>query len=342
MNTKEYTDFVKAKSRWVHESGFDCGELPKFLFDFQKHLVEWALKKGRAAIFADCGMGKTAMQLAWAQKVIENTNKPVLLLTPIAVGQQTHREAEKFGITSIRTRDGVCDGSPIVFITNYEQLHKYDPAMFSGVVCDESSAIKDFKSRTKATVVEFMRTIPFRLLCTATAAPNDFWELGTSSEALGLLGFRDMITTFFKQETSKDGLGWGRTKYRFRGHAEQPFWAWVCSWARSLRNPSDLGFSDEGYKLPELIETETIAECRKARPGMLFPMPGISNRDERAERRNSINERCETAAEVIAGHDGYSVAWCELNDEGDLLEEMIPDSVQISGSDSDEIGRAHV
>lgn len=330
--TSDYVDFVQAKSRWIHECGFRCDDLQAFLFPFQRHLVEWALQKGRAAIFADCGLGKTAMQLAWAQKIIERTNKPILLLTPIAVGQQTHGEAERFGIASRRTRDGVFDGTPLVWITNYEQLHKYSPSDFVGVVCDESSAIKDFKSRTKGAVVEFMRTIPYRLLCTATAAPNDFWELGTSSEALGLLGFRDMITTFFKQEQSS-GLAWGRTKYRFRGHAEQPFWSWVCSWARSLRRPSDLGFSDSGYDLPELIESEYIAECKKAREGMLFPMPGVSLQDERQERRNSMTERCELAAKFVEEHKGPSVVWCELNPEGDLLEKIIDGAVQVSGRD---------
>ena len=171
---------------------------------------------------------------------------------------------------------------------------------------------------------------------TATAAPNDFWELGTSSEALGLLGFRDMITTFFKQETGKDHLGWGRTKYRFRGHAQEPFWAWVCSWARSLRKPSDLGFCDDGFELPPLIEKEYVVETAECRDGMLFAMPGASLHEERAERRNSIAERCEKASGIALGHDGPTVCWCELNDEGDQLEKMIPGSKQIKGSMSDE------
>jgi thioredoxin reductase len=169
---------------------------------------------------------------------------------------QTIAEAERFGIKAKRTRDGVFDGEACVWVTNYEQLHKYDPMKFGGFVGDESSGIKDFKSERKATVVEFMRTIQFRLLCTATAAPNDFWELGTSSEALGLLGFRDMVTKFFKQETSKDHHGWGRTKYRFRGHAEEPFWSWVCSWARSIQKPSDLGFDDTRFVLPPLTDLQ--------------------------------------------------------------------------------------
>ena len=197
-----------------------------------------------------------------------------------------------------RSRDGKTDESVCIWVTNYEQLHKFDQSLFSGVVCDESSGIKDFKSERKAVVVDFMRTIPYRLLCTATAAPNDYWELGTSSEALGLLGFRDMITKFFKQETSKDHHGWGRTKYRFRGHAEEPFWSWVTSWSRSLQKPSDLGFDDSRFMLPPLTERAHVVESSKARPGQLFAMAANDMREEREERRWTINERCEKAVEL--------------------------------------------
>lgn len=336
VDIADYSSFIKSKSQWRHELGFKAERLPDFLFPFQQFLVEWSLAKGRSAIFADCGMGKTAMQLAWADAIIKRENKPVLLLTPLAVGPQSLKESEKFGIEAKRSRDGAKDSSKCIWITNYEQLHKFNPNDFAGVVCDESSSIKNFKSERKKVVTEFARTIKYRLLCTATAAPNDFWELGTSSEALGLLGFRDMITTFFKQETSKDHHGWGRTKYRFRGHAEEHFWAWVCSWARSMRMPSDLGFSDEGFVLPELIQTEYVVKSEKCRPGMLFPMPGRDMREEREERRNSINERCDKALELVESHNGHSVIWCELNPEGDRLEKVIPGSVQIKGSMSDE------
>ena len=330
-----YESFIKTKTQWQSQCGFKCNDLPDCLYDFQKYLVEWALGQGRGAIFADCGLGKTIMQLAWAEKVIERTNKPVLILTPLAVGQQTMLEAEHFGIEAKRSRDGVIDDTKCIWITNYEQLHKFDQSRFSGVVCDESSCIKDFKSARKQSVVDFMRTIEFRLLCTATAAPNDFWELGTSSEALGLLGFRDMITKFFKQETSKDHLGWGRTKYRFRGHAQEPFWSWVCSWARSLRNPDDLGFDGSAFVLPPLIETNYIVETNKPRDGMLFSFAARNLDEQRAERRNSITERCEQASEFVLPNDP-TVFWCELNDEANQLEKLIPDSKQVSGSMSDE------
>jgi Helicase conserved C-terminal domain len=331
-----YEEFIRSKSQWNNRCGVDPGELPGWLYDFQAYLVEWALRQGRAAIFADCGMGKTAMQLAWAQRIIEVTNKPVLIVTPIAVGAQTIQEAERFGITAKRSRDGSCSGDKCIWVTNYEQLHKLDPSMFAAVVCDESSAIKDFKSERKAVVVEFMRTIQYRLLCTATAAPNDFWELGTSSEALGLLGFRDMITKFFKQETSKDHHGWGRTKYRFRGHAEQPFWSWVCSWARSIQNPEDIGFDGSRFVLPQLIEVEHVVNSARLRDGFLFSLPARDMQEEREERRRTMPERCEMAASLVHKHEGASVLWCELNDEGDMLEKLVSDSVQVKGSTSDD------
>ena len=332
----DYASFLHRKSQLGGMSGFDPLFMPDFLFDFQRNLVEWAIRKGRAAIFADCGLGKTPMQLAWAENVIRKTNKPVLIATPIAVGQQTVREADKFGIEAKRTRDGTMTADKCVWVTNYEQLHKYDPSMFGGMVCDESSAIKDAKSERKKVVAEFTRLIPYRLLCTATAAPNDYWELGTSSEVLGELGFRDMITTFFKQETSKDHLGWGRTKYRFRGHAEDPFWSWVCSWARSLRKPSDLGFDDSKFNLPDLIETIVTVQTAAPRDGMLFAMPATDMREERAERRHSIKERCEKAVEIASAVNGPCVLWCELNPEGDLLEDMLDNCVQVKGAMSDD------
>lgn len=332
-----YRSFLETRCKFVRDAGFDPGDLPEFLFPFQEHLVRWALRKGRAAIFADCGLGKTAMQLAWADAVIRQTNKSVLILTPLAVGQQTLAEAAKFGLDAARSRDGSITGEVTTWITNYEQLGKFDPHDFAGVVCDESSAIKDFKSKTKGRVVEFMRTIPYRLLCTATAAPNDYWELGTSSEALGHLGFRDMITMFFKQELAARGtLGWGATKYRFRGHAEKPFWSWVCSWAKCVRLPSDVGFSDDGFDLPPLREHESVVSTAKARNGMLFTLPARNLSEEREERRESIAERVSEACERVAMHDGPSVVWCELNAEGDALEKAIPDSVQVCGSMDDD------
>jgi len=334
----DYQSFIAAKSQSSTGSGFETTFLPDCMFPFQKHATSWAVRTGRAEIIADCGLGKSLCELVWAENVLRHTNKPVLLLTPIAVGKQMAEEAEKFGIACKRSRDGKITSEKTIWITNYEQLHKFNPDDFGGCVGDEAGCIKDFKSQRKESVTEFMRTMPYRLLATATAAPNDYWELGTASEALGYLGFRDMITTFFKQETQKDHCGWGRTKYRFRGHAESPFWKWVCSWAMCFRKPSDIGpFDDAQFQLPELIEKEIIVETAKCRDGMLFPVPAKGLKEEREERRISIVERCEMAADLASqvGKDPC-VLWCELNPEGDLLEKMIPDSIQVSGSMSDD------
>lgn len=331
---EDYRRFIVGKSQSGQMSGFEPIWLPDCLKDFQRNLCDWSLRKGRSAIFADCGLGKTLMQLTWAENVVRHTNRPVLVIAPLAVSGQTQREGDKFGIECKVSRDGKLKSG--IVITNYERIHYFDPADFAGAVCDESSAIKSFDAKRTGAITEFMRNMRYRLLCTATAAPNDFFELGTSSEALGYLGFRDMITHFFKQETSKDHHGWGRTKYRFRGHAQQPFWQWVCSWARSLRKPSNLGFSDEGFDLPPLVEREIVVNTAKPRDGMLFTVPARDMHEEREERRHSIQERCEKAAEIVSAVKGPAICWGELNPECDLLEKMLPDCRQVSGSMGDD------
>lgn len=332
----DYQSFLNRKGQLTGMGGFDPVFMPEFLFDFQQSLVEWAVRKGRAAIFADCGLGKTPMQLVWAENVARKTNKPVLILTPLAVSHQTEREAAKFGIEAKTCRDGKHAGTGIV-IANYERLHYFSPEDFSGVVCDESSIIKNFGGKTKAMVTEFARLLPYRLLCTATAAPNDFIELGTSSEALGYLGYTDMITMFFKEETAKDFHGWGRKSYRFRGHSAEPFWRWVCSWARACRKPSDIGFTDERFQLPMLIEREHLLSYSTPRKGYLLAVPAKDLAEQREERRITIDERCAAAAENALNHDGPTVLWCHLNDEGSLLEKMIPGAKQVSGSQPEEL-----
>ena len=302
-------------------------------FGFQRTLDEWAIRKGRSAVLADCGMGKTLMQLVWAQNCVIETNKPTLICTPIAVGYQTVKEAEKLGLKSAISRDGTAV-SPLT-ITNYEKLHLFKSSEFSAICGDESSILKSDDGATKAEFEEFSRQIPYRSLWTATAAPNDYFELGTSSEVLGDLGFRDMITMFFKQETRKDHLGWGRTKYRFREHGKKAFWRWVCSWARACRKPSDLGFSDDGFSLPELIVKQEVITRSQRQKGRLFDVPAVGLHEQRIERRETINDRCSRVAELVSGHD-CSVVFCHLNEEGDAIEKMIPGSVQISGKDSDD------
>jgi superfamily II DNA or RNA helicase len=331
----DYAEFLRRKQQHADNSGFDPLWMPEFLFDFQQYLVDWALVKGRAAIFADCGLGKTAMQLVWAQNVVQKTNKPVLILTPLAVSDQTVREAAKFGLTAVRSREGKGIGE--LTVTNYERLHYFNPADFAGVVCDESSILKNIDGATQKHIREFNKRIPYRLLCTATAAPNDFLELGTSSEALGYLGARDMVTMFFKEKLDAGGPGWQRQKrWLLRGHAEGPFWRWICSWARACRKPSDLGFSDGNFNLPKLVERQIVVHNSVAREGMLFPVQAVGLQEEREERRANLVERCELVADIISPYDDPCVSWCQYNNEGDMLERMIPGARQIKGSMKDE------
>ena len=344
-----YHDFIERKSQIDIYSGFEPIEIPDFLFDFQKSLVDWAIRKGKAAIFADCGLGKTPMQLVWADNIIRKTNRPVLILTPLGVSAQTIDEANKFNIDAERSKDGRFLKD--IIITNYESLHKFDSNSFAGCVCDESSILKSFDGVRKAEITEFMKKMEYRLLCTATAAPNDYVELGTSSEALGYLGHMDMLTRFFrnvdgstlggshgfrfKNRDRLDAYHGRKSLWRFKGHAEIPFWKWVCSWARALRKPSDLGFDDDGFILPTLNEKQYLIDTNKPAEGFLFVLPAIGLKEQREERRRTIKERCEKTAELVEGKK-HSIIWCHLNDEGDILDKIISDSVQVSGKDSDD------
>ncbi len=337
-----YQDFLASKAQDGTYDGFRPLWLPPQLFDFQAAVTEWCIRKGKSATFQDCGMGKTFVELVWAENVVRHTNKPVLMLTPLAVAQQCVREGEKFGIEARRTAGEVHRG---INVTNYEKLHHFNPSDFAGVVGDESSAIKAFDGQRRAMVTEFMRTIPYRLLATATPSPNDYIELGTSSEALGVMGQVEMLNRFFKNDQNTSDMrlirraqGGPVTRgWRFKGHAETPFFRWVCSWARAGRRPSDLGeFSDDRFQLPRLIEREHVVDTRTLADGMLFALPATNRAEELEERRRTIRERCEMAAELVANTGQPFVVWCHLNDEGNLLDDLIPDAVQVSGSDSDE------
>lgn len=267
------------------------------------------------------------MQLVWAENVVRKTNGRVLILTPLAVGAQTVREADKFGIEVHRSRNGELPGK--IVVTNYEQLHKYDPADFCGCVCDESSILKSYDGEYKAQITEFMRKMPYRLLCTATAAPNDYIELGTSAEALGVMRRVEMLGMYFTHD------GGETAKWRIKGHGHQAFWRWVCSWARAVRKPSDLGFDDNRFVLPELKERDHIVKACKPLDGFLFDMPAVGLLEQREDRRRTLNERCEMSAQLAHGYDA-SVLWCHLNPEGDLLEKLMPGCVQVCGSQSEE------
>lgn len=334
--TPDYGNFLDGKRQLDGKFGFAPRYMPGDAFDFQRALIEHAVQQGRSAIFADCGLGKTLMELAWAENVARETGGNVLILTCLAVAQQMVEEAEKFGIGATRSIDGTAHR---ITITNYERLHHFNPSDFAGVVCDESSILKNFAGARKTEITAFLRKRPYRLLATATAAPNDFIELGTSSEALGHLGYMDMLNRFFKNDLNNSASGRMRgevIKWRLKGHAAQPFWRWVCSWSRACRKPSDLGFSDARFELPPLIEREHIVQARTLADGALFALPAQGLTEQREERRRTIAERCERAAYIANATTEPVMLWCHLNDEGDMLESMIPDAVQVSGSDTDD------
>lgn len=357
---RDYAAFIEAKSQIGGMSGFEPNFLPDFLFDFQRSLVEWAVRKGRAAMFADCGLGKTACQLTWAENVVRRTNRPVLVLTPLAVSHQTEREAAKFGIEAKRSQDGQHKGG--IVITNYDRLHYFEPNDFAGVVCDESSILKSFTGATQKRITRFMSKMQYRLLCTATAAPNDYVELGTSSESLGEISYSEMLRRFFQQLDDKGQKREQRKQdeaekliasdpnyfkklayrvaqtigqWRLKHHAVTHFWRWVASWAKACRMPSDLGFDDGKFVLPELREREHVIKAKTPPPGMLFNMPAFGMKEERAERKRTLTERVEHVANLV-NHGRPAVVWCHMNDEGDSLEEVIPGARQISGSTPDE------
>jgi hypothetical protein len=336
-----YAEFLERKTQANTAAGFEPLWMPDFLFDFQRALAEWAIRMGRDALFVDCGLGKSPMLLVWARNVYLKTGRPVLVATPLGVAAQLLAEAAKFAVEAAVSRDGSVP-APIV-ITNYERLHHFDPAKFGGMVCDESSILKNFDGATKAAVTEFMRTLPYRLLDTATAAPNDYVELGTSSEALGYLGFTDMLSRFFINAQGNStstraayrgqaGRGVHQGFWRFKGHAEEPFWRWVTSWARAIRRPSDLGYDDTGFALPPLEYRQHLVTPRSAPEGVLFELPAVGLQEEREEQRRTLTERCEAAAVALADADP-AVAWCHLNDESSLLTLLAAGATELRGAE---------
>lgn len=332
-----YGNFLRNKSQIDSKDGFAPVWMPDFAFDFQAFLIDWALRTGRAATLADCGLGKTLIELVWAQNVVIHTKGNVLIAAPLVVAQQIVREAQKFGITVTLSRDG--KAHPGITITNYECLHKFHTGDFEGFVGDESSILKSFAGQRRAEITVFMRKMRYRLLATATAAPNDYIELGTTSEALGYLGYMDMLNRFFKNDLNNSAQGRMRgevIKWRLKGHAETPFWRWVCSWARAMRKPSDLGFNDERFVLPPLVENEHLVDAQSIADGMLFALPAVGLKEQREERRRTIGERCEKVSGLVNQTGEPFLTWCDLNEEGDMLERLIPDAVQVSGKDSDE------
>lgn len=322
-----YASFLKKKEFSQVMAGFDIerDELHNTLFDFQKDIVTWALKKGKAAIFAGTGLGKTLMQLEWARQVHEHTGNNVLILAPLAVSSQTVREAEKIELSVNHIRQNeLTDG---VNITNYEQLHNIDISKFGAVVLDESSILKSFTSRTREQIIESFKDYPYKLACTATPAPNDHMELGNHAEFVNIMSRTEMLSMFFVHDAGET------QKWRLKGHAVDNFWEWVSSWAVMITKPSDLGYEDGAYNLPPLNMKELIVESETS-AHELVPTFAQTLMERRRARRESLHERVDKAAELVNSVDEQFIVWCDLNDESKLLTESIDNAVEVKGSDT--------
>lgn len=322
----DYGHFLASKRIRVQPSGFSVARRainPK-LFDFQRDTTIWGLKKGKCALFEDCGLGKTCQEAEWSTHVVERTNKPVLNVAPWAVAQQTQREGQKFGIpiTIAREQSEIAAG---VNITNYEMLQHFDPREFGGLVLDESSILKGDGPLRKR-ITDFAQHIPYRLAGTATPAPNDHMELGNHAEFLGIMTKSEMLSTFFVHD------GGDTSKWRLKGHAEADFWKWVASWAVMIRKPSDLGYDDGGFVLPPIEYHQHTVEAEWS-ADFLFPVEAKTMDDRRRARRDSLGERVKLAAELVNGSREQWICWCNLNAESEALAAIIPTAVEVTGSD---------
>jgi hypothetical protein len=336
LRADDYSAFISTKAHHHSDRGVAPTFIPDAMFDFQSYLAEWSIRRGCGAVFADCGLGKTLIQLVWAHNMVLATNRPALIITPIAVTFQFLEEAAKFGIPARKATGG---SDAIVEVINYERIHHLDASDYSAVSLDESSILKSYDGKRRKQITGFMKNTRYRLLSTATAAPNDYTELGTSSEALGMMGHMDMLSRFFKNDQHTVGTRrfCGKTReWRFKGHAEEPFWRWVCSWSRSARRPSDLGFDDGRMVLPSLIENEHVVDHEYFRDGELFPATASGLHEERAEARQTVSKRCEKVVDLVSNRSDQSLVWCNLNDEADSVCQMLDSAVQVSGKDCDE------
>jgi hypothetical protein len=327
---QNYEDFVAGKRRAEVGTGHQPGELNPHLFDFQHAIVSWAVRRGRAAIFADTGLGKTLMQLSWADEVASHTNGAVLILAPLAVSEQTIEQGSTFGITVRRVPHGGSPDAPGVWITNYERMDAIDFGGLHGLVLDESSILKAHDGKTRTRIIESAQGVPYRLSCTATPSPNDFEELGNQCEFLGVMTRTEMLATYFVNDTGDTGT------WRLKGWGASKFWEWMGTWAVVLRNPSDLGFDGSRYVLPapqyleHVVETDPLGND-------LFSRPAQTLTERRQAQRGSIEQRCRALADVVNSESSEPwLIWCHLNDEAELLQSLIPGSINVQGSDSAE------
>ncbi|MDZ7809225.1 MAG: SNF2-related protein [Arhodomonas sp.] len=308
-------------------SGHDA-EPPNWLFPFQRPIVKWALRRGRAAIFADTGLGKTAMQVAWADNVARHTGGRVLIAAPLSVAHQTARAAAEWGVEIAYARNPADTAAQIV-ITNYEMMHRFDVASYAGVVLDESSILKSHDGKTRTALIESCRAVPYRLSCTATPSPNDHMELGNQAEFLGVMSRDEMLAMYFTHD------GGSTSQWRLKGHGRTRFWEWMATWAVVIRRPSDLGFDDEGYDLPPMIIHEHVVSAPATTTDNLFERPAMTLTEQRQAKRASMDSRVAGCAEVVAQEpDEPWLVWCHLNDESAALAKAIPGSVPVAGADS--------
>lgn len=321
----KYDDFLRKKRFTQIESQFSGDAwMPSSIFDFQRDCVLWALHRGRAALFLDTGLGKTITQLTWAYNIQEYCDKPVLILAPLCVAQQTVREGKKFGIESKYIRSGSDFSNARIHITNYEMLDNFNADDYAGIVLDESSILKGMDGKLRRKITDFAKSIPFRLSCTATPSPNDFMELGTQSEFLGIMSQIEMLAMFFIHDGSDT------SKWRLKGHGAYKFWEWLSTWAIVLRNPSDIGYNGDRYLLHPIKYKEYIVETTPTDGLFVDVAQGLQERNK--ARKDSVMERCRIAAEIANSIDDSVLIWCNLNDEGDILESLIPGSVNVYGS----------
>ena len=331
----KYKEFLESKKHLLGNYGFESNYIPDMAFDFQKAIIKKACLKGRMAVFADTGLGKTLIQLSLAQNVVNHTNKKVLILTPLAVAFQFILEAEKMGIDNIEySKDG--SHTKKIVICNYERLHYFNSLDFVGVVLDESSILKNFDGKIKNQITSFLKKLPYRFLSTATPSPNDFIELGTSSEALGYLGYTDMLGKFFKNNNNSIDPKHAGEKWYLKPHAEKDFFTWVNQWALMIKMPSDIGFSDDKYILPKLnvnthvVKNNSLLEFNGQIE--MFNRQAKEFNEVRQEVKQTIKERCIKAVELAKGK--TSVYWCNRNEESKILKELDPEAVEIIGSQS--------
>jgi DNA modification methylase len=328
----DYNTFLQEKAIVAQTVGItDPGTLNPALFDFQRDITRWALRRGRAAVFADCGLGKTLMQLEWARVVSETDGRPVLVLAPLAVAEQSEREAARFGIGAAYVRAPGSDAR--IQITNYEMLEHFDPSAYAGIVVDESSILKHFDGATRTAIVDFAARIPYRLACTATPAPNDHMELGNHAEFLGVMSRAEMLATFFVHDGGETSV------WRLKGHARADFWRWLSSWSVMLRSPADVGCSAIGYDLPPLhVTPHTVTPT--AVPGeTLFALEALTLQERIAARRETVADRAAVAARLVNATPGPWVVWCGLNAEADAFRKLCPEAVEVRGSDEWDVKR---